>query len=252
MRWAAVSLIKAPLVLDFGRKATVGLSILALVGQVSVLMRDRRIGLAMLLMIMMPLVAAVFHKYPFGDRALWFLQPVLLILIAEGVNRAVMFMPSWSLMLAICLLYLLPFTLPRLEAGKWLQGRYDMPSVISYLNERVSENEHVLLEAGLSYPYRFCERHFPTAFRVSLVTIPKGEILSSEVARSVLMEAVHEMGPTERLWFVVPNRRFVRRGLTDNPNKVIRAALDTMGEVRDVVAFPRSTIYCVTGIKKED
>jgi hypothetical protein len=66
------------------------------------------------------------------------------------------------------------------------------------------------------------------------------------------MAAVHEMGPTERLWFVVPNRRFVRRGLTDNPNKAIRSALDTMGEVRDVVAFPRSTIYLVTKVIKED
>jgi hypothetical protein len=252
MRWAAVSLVKAPRVLGFGRQATVGLSTLALVGQVSLLMRHRKIGLAILLMIMMPLVAAVFHKYPFGDRALWFLQPVLLIIIAEGVNRAVMLMPSWSLMLAICLMYLLPITLPRLEAGKWLQGRYDMPSVIRYLNERVSENEHVLIEAGVSYPYKFYVRRFPTAFKASLVTIPEGELLSSEVARSVLMAAVHEMGPTERIWFVVPNSRFVRRGLADNPNKVIRAALDTMGEVRDVVRFPRSTIYCVTEITKED
>jgi hypothetical protein len=55
-----------------------------------------------------------------------------------------------------------------------------------------------------------------------------------------------------KLWLVVPNRRFVRRSLTDNPNKVIRAALDTMGEVRDVVAFPRSKIYLVTKIIKEN
>jgi hypothetical protein len=206
----------------------------------------------MLLMIVMPLVAAVFHKYPFGDRALWFLQPVLLIMVAEGVNRAVMFMPSWSLVLAICLVFLLPFTFPRLEAGKWLQGRFDMPSVIRYLNERVSENEHVLIEAGVRYPYKFYERRFPTAFKASLVTIPEGELLSPEVARSALMAAVHEMGPTERLWLVVPNSRFVRRGLTDNPNKAIRAALDTMGEVGDVVTFPRSTIYCMTGIKIKD
>jgi hypothetical protein len=252
MWWVAVSLIKAPLVLGFGRKATVGLSILALVGQVSLLMRHRRIGLTMLLIILMPLVAAVFHKYPFGDRALWFLQPVLLIIIAEGVNRVVMFMPSWSLVLAICLMYFLPITFPRLEAGKWLQGRYDMPSVIRYLNQSVSENEHVLIEAGVRYPYNFYERRLPTMFEASLVTIPKGEILSTEIARSVLMAAVHEMGPTERFWFVVPNRRFVRRGLTDNPNKAIRAALDTMGEVRDVVAFPRSTIYCVMKITKKD
>jgi hypothetical protein len=57
------------------------------VGTISISVRRWQYGLMLLLPILFTLIASALHKYPFSDRLVLFLKPIMLLLIAESIGR---------------------------------------------------------------------------------------------------------------------------------------------------------------------
>ena len=183
LRWAVISLIGIPKTtgFHFDRAVVVAMFMLALVGQVSLLAREKRAGLSILLMIMLPMTAAMFGKYPFGDRAIIFLLPSFLILMAEGLNRSFMF-PRWAgvALVALCVVFMLPVSYRTQGGPEGVGYRFDVPAAIKFLNENAREDECVLIMDNLKYPFNFYKRYINTKFKAIILKTPRGEVLTAK------------------------------------------------------------------------
>jgi hypothetical protein len=248
LRWMAASMLKVPHTLGFnlGRTAYIWLFLLAAIGQVSLVIKERSTGSAMFLMILLPFLAAVLHQYPFGDRAIIFLLPVFLFMMAEGFNRILMAPNAARVVLVlVCFSYMLPFTIREFERPNYQGGRYDVVSVLKYLRDHApSDDEEVLVVDTLSYPYLYYERRLVTDRKATILNFPRGEI-ASEAARSVLRSALQNRQNSRTVWLVVPDRRYVERNSYQKLPPVILSALGGMGTIEESVEFPNVVVYRV-------
>lgn len=71
-------------------------AILLAAGLVSILLRKWHLGLAIVLPIVVTLAVSGLQKYPFGDRLILFLVPLIFILIAEGLERIRIILSNYS------------------------------------------------------------------------------------------------------------------------------------------------------------
>jgi hypothetical protein len=235
----------------FGMAAQIGISSLAFVGAISLLLKEPRIAVTMVLMIFMTLLAAVLHIYPFLGRLIIFLSPVFLILMAEGVNCLVNKSGSAQIILVIvCVISLLPFSIRGFETFSWTRGRFDMPSVIAYLESHVSKDSLVIIEKHLSYPYNFYKRSALNRFNSTFVEIPNNKNFSVESTMYTLRNILDRETADKALWLVIPNHRVVKRGYEDKPAEIIRIALKELGQIANETEFKNVTVFSLSLIKR--
>jgi hypothetical protein len=72
--------------MGFGLPHRLTVALLA-VGAISICVRRWQYGLMLLLPILLTLIASALHKYPFSGRLILFLNPIMLLIIAESIGR---------------------------------------------------------------------------------------------------------------------------------------------------------------------
>jgi hypothetical protein len=133
------------------------------VGAISICVRRWQYGLMLLLPILLTLIASALHKYPFSSRLILFLNPIMLLIIAEFIGRTqsvfdgLKHFPRMGFPVALGILAWVAVT-PAYSAVRHLQHPRvfeEIKPILSYLSYQGDKNHvlYVYRGAGPSFLY---------------------------------------------------------------------------------------------------
>ena len=128
------------------------------IGIVSMYGKSKIFLFSLLLPLLLALLAAFLHKSPFGDRHLLFLVPLIMILIAEGLDKTLRMFSSIRLHLVSLFLLGLFFYYPLTQAGGYLtvpQFREEIRPVIEYVLANQQEGDILYLYYASHKPFEY-------------------------------------------------------------------------------------------------
>lgn len=142
----------------------VGLSLTGLatltyfVGLGSLFGKNKPCAFALSLPILLALLAAIVGQYPFRDRLLLFLVPLLMLVLAEGIDQTIslFFSARWrivGLMFAVLLFYH-----PLIDAGDYLKGpelREEIKPAISHIATNWQEGDIIYVYYASQSPFEY-------------------------------------------------------------------------------------------------
>ncbi len=141
----------------FARTTTALAVALAAAGLVSLARRRPAYALLVSAPIVATFLAAVVHRYPFSDRFVLFLAPLLILLVAEGAD--VLVGATWSrapvvavVALGLLLAYPLGTSAKRLLSPP---GHEEVKSVVRYMGQRWKPGDTLFVWYQSQYPFRY-------------------------------------------------------------------------------------------------
>ncbi|MFC1888520.1 glycosyltransferase family 39 protein [Thermodesulfobacteriota bacterium] len=245
--WLAKSPLKIAKMLGCHRILSIVLVLPAAAGLLSFLSRKRLAGLAMVLMFIAPLVAAMMRIYPFGDRLIVFMIPLLLVCLAEGLNRLTsIWRPLPLLVWCLCIVV---FGGASVRAYVYNNHPYQYPdikSTLEYLDAHASDDEPILVSVSLNYPYSYYSRFRAWGGQSFFLSPQRGVDLSGDEVTSLMREAIDTLGSLRSLWVLVGSSRHIRRGVYEDPRPAYLAAMNSIGQIRDIIEYQGITLYHVS------
>jgi hypothetical protein len=147
-----------------GGLATFGLgAFLYTVGVISLYRRDKIIVLSLFLPIVFAMFASFLAKYPFSNRLILFLAPLLLIPVAEGIEQMFNLILPTPFRLAAAILVVILFFFPVLEASKYLYApklKEEIRPVLEHVQENWQEGDMMYVYYGAYKPFKYYQRNF--------------------------------------------------------------------------------------------
>ncbi len=141
--------------------------ILYLVGIVVMARRNGPFALSLVLPVVFVLAAAVLNRYPFFGRLLIFLFPLILILIAEGLDRLLIWPEDRRYLQVAGSLILLVFLAPQVVEGlSYVSSpkyREDIAPAIQYVYENKLPNDPVYIYYSSRIPFFYYKERYPIA-----------------------------------------------------------------------------------------
>ena len=187
--------------------AVVIVSVLLVIGGISLLFRNRNIALLFILPALIVLIASAFEAYPLKDRFMLFLIPFFLLILSEGLRGIYSIVAKWSRPLGVVVAAVPVFFLIW-PSGTTL-GQFfvttrgsDVRPVIQYVGENRKPEEIV-------YVFHAGESAFQ--YYAPLYGLNTGEVIfgpSSLRKKSVLdgfFNDVESLRGEDRVWFIFSN-----------------------------------------------
>ncbi|HET9906721.1 MAG TPA: hypothetical protein VFQ23_08765, partial [Anaerolineales bacterium] len=187
--------------------AVVTVSILLVIGGISLLFRNRNMALLFILPALIVLMASGFEAYPLKDRFMLFLVPFFLLILAEGLRAIYTFAAKWSRPLGVVLA-----TVPALiliwPPGTTLDQFFittrgsDVRPVIQYVGTNRKPDEIV-------YVFHAGESAFQ--YYAPLYGLNTGEVIfgPSSLRKKFVLDGffndVENLRGKERVWFIFSN-----------------------------------------------
>jgi hypothetical protein len=143
-----------------------------LVGCIAMFSAKRQTLFILLSPLLVTLLAATFHKYPFSGRLLLFAVPAFLIVIAEGVEYIRCKTWTQAPAIAACLLGVL-FFYPVLFSSYHLikpSFREEIKPVLNYLEAHAREGDILYIQSDSGYAFQY----YAPRFRLSNVHLIQG------------------------------------------------------------------------------
>jgi hypothetical protein len=129
-----------------------------LIGAVFCYHRNKPILFSLLLPILFVLVAAILGKYPFAGRLLLFIIPLVLLLIAEGIEQILNLFISAQLRLVALLFILLLLYHPLLQVNNYLKSpklREEIEPAIAYIDSNWQDEDKIYLYYASHKPFEY-------------------------------------------------------------------------------------------------
>jgi hypothetical protein len=187
--------------------AVVTVSILLVIGGMSLLFRNRNIALLFILPALIVLIASGFEAYPLKDRFMLFLIPFFLLILSEGLRGIYSITAKWSRPLGI-VLAVLPVLILIWPPGTTLSQFFittrgsDVRPVIQYVGENRKPDEIV-------YVFHAGESAFQ--YYAPLYGLNRGEVIfgPSSLRKKFVLEGffndVQNLQGKDRVWFIFSN-----------------------------------------------
>lgn len=145
-------------------KFPVGLSLLPhitalifVIGCISMLLKKGKEIITLMSPIFFTLLASGFHKYPFSGRLLLFIVPIVIILIAEGIEHIRVETYNYSTIIVIIIISLLVFD-PLIDSSYHLLKPYtkeEIKSVLSYIKENKKSGDLIYVYYASRVAFRY-------------------------------------------------------------------------------------------------
>ena len=132
-------------------------------GSVSIFIRRWQFGIMLLLPILLTLVASALHEYPFADRMILFLVPIILLIVAEAIGRTYSLLdrlkglPLLGLPVALAIFSWIAI-IPAYQAARYLRHprlAEEIKPLMSYLSEHSRHNNVVYVYYGSVPAFRY-------------------------------------------------------------------------------------------------
>ena len=137
------------------------------IGIISVFEKSKIFLFSLLLPLAFVFLAAFLHKYPFGDRHILFMVPLIIMLIAEGLDKTLSIFSSIRLHLVGLFLLGLFFYHPLIQAGSYLiapQLREEIRPAIEYVLANQQEGDILYLYYASHKPFEY----YLSAYNINL------------------------------------------------------------------------------------
>jgi hypothetical protein len=204
-----------------------GSALLFLIGCVALMYENRR-GLALLCFpILMALAASAFQIYPFKERLLLFLAPIILLLVAKGVDFILRGAGNYRTLMGIVVASILiaqPLRVARWRALHPFELE-EMRPVVGFLKDNYQDGDALYVYYGAQYAFDYYKDRL--GFDGGDYTVG---IRSRENPESYL-DDVSRMSPSSRVWFLFSHDYFASS--VKGEAGYILAHLDCIGEKVD-------------------
>lgn len=147
-----------------GGLSTFGLgAFVYMIGFISLYRRDRVILIGLVFPILFTMFASLLWKYPFLNRLILFITPLLFLLIAEGLDQALTLLSRSQFSLAAPLLVLILFFDPLIGAGTYLvtpKLKEEIRPVIEHVHNNWQKGDIIYVYYGAVQPFKYYKRQF--------------------------------------------------------------------------------------------
>lgn len=136
---------------------------IVILGIISLVKRNWILATSIILPVILVLVAAILHKYPFSSRLLLFLTPLLYLLVGEGIDSLfnIKLKPFASLIgvTALLLLLLNPLSEAITDFLSPPMGE-DIKPMIQYIDEHWQDGDHLYIYYSSTRPFEYYQDRF--------------------------------------------------------------------------------------------
>ena len=133
------------------------------VGFLSMYHRDKIMLTSLILPLLLTLFAAFLSKYPFTNRFILFLLPLLLLLVAEGLDYILKLLSQSQIRLAAPILLVILFTPPAFAALGYLQKpilREEIKPTIQHVYDHWQTGDIIYIYYGAYFPFKYYQKQF--------------------------------------------------------------------------------------------
>jgi hypothetical protein len=211
------------------------------IGVISLCLRRWELGLMLLLPVLLTLIASALHKYPFSDRLLLFLVPIVFLIIAETVGRVCFFfvtlkLPQMGLPIALMALTLLVnrpsnFALRHLSHPRMVE---EIKPMMAYLSAHRRENDAVYINYSAAPAYLYYSAFY------DLADVPFVQGSNRQNTNDYSRE-LSSMRGRSRVWILFSHAWYYANGVTEET--LILKYLDQIGTRLDQRSAPGSQLY---------
>jgi len=208
------------------------------IGVISLFLRRWQLGLMLLLPILLTLIASALHKYPFANRLLLFIVPIVLLMVAEAVGRiyslfVILRLPQMGLPLALMVLTPLAYR-PSYEAWRHLRApRFveEIKPMMAYLSAHRRENDAVYINYDAAPAYLY----YSAFYELANVSFVQG---SNRQSSNNYFRELSSMRGRSRVWILLSHVWQYGNGVTEDT--LILEYLDQIGKRLDQLSAPGS------------
>ncbi len=178
---------------------------LVFLGSISFLVRNRACAIITLLPFLETLLASGLQRYPFKDRFILFLVPLLLLLVTAGLHQAYTLISKWNrrLALATCgTLALVLFFLPVQNSFLHFVTPYnkaDIKPVLEYVSEKRKVDDIVYVFHGADPAFNYYAPFYGLTTGQIIVGF---DTTDKEIALDGFYKDVEKLKGNERVWFI--------------------------------------------------
>lgn len=140
-----------------------------IVGSISVFTRSRGKFFILFSPILLTFMAAALHQYPFKGRFIFFLLPMMLLLIAEGAEYIRARTADRAAVVGIVLIALLFFHPLTTSAYRIIKPFYyeDIKPVMEYVKDNWQEGDVIYVHYYAQYPFEYYSHYHPEPYKFS-------------------------------------------------------------------------------------
>jgi hypothetical protein len=179
--------------------------VLALIGGLSLLFRNRNMGLIIIFPFLFASVASILHRYPLKERFMLFLVPFLFLLVAEGLGRIHTLAANWNRHMASILYALLALSIfwpPAVTTLRYFSSpfnRADIKPVLEYVAQHRQQNEIIYVYHSSEPAFNYYASVYGIGSENVLVGYDAAD--SRRALREFYRDAEGLQG-NDRVWFV--------------------------------------------------
>ena len=137
-----------------------------LVGSVTMFFEKRDKFYVLIFPVLITLIAAAMHKYPFKGRQILFLIPMFLLIISEGaeyIRDKISKNSVWIGAIFMALLFIYPVSWAAYHVRKPLT-RSEIRPVLSYIQNNWQDGDIIYVHFFAQYEFEYYSKHHPTPF----------------------------------------------------------------------------------------
>jgi hypothetical protein len=206
--------------------------------------RNKAILIYLLSPLLMTLLAAILHLYPFRSRLVLFLAPLFILIIAEGASYLLRYKRNRSMMILGILISIALVIFPLLDAGMLLSRpklKEEIKPVISYVknNQQPGDILYIYQRGIYQFQYyaeKYGYRHGDYVIGVDDLDEYDGKDLSEREWQRYKQDLDNLRG-NKRVWLLFSHAD------KNSENTAIKAYLDRIGQQIDFFGTPGSFVY---------
>ncbi|MFB2875321.1 glycosyltransferase family 39 protein [Floridanema aerugineum] len=215
-----------------------------IIGSIVLLRKKKQIFLILMSQLLVTLVAAYLHKYPFRSRLILFLTPFFILIIAEGTaflfshfTNAQKVKRATGLIIAILLIF--P---PVIQSSIYFfrpETRHEIRPILEYIKTNQKPDDAIFLAGGSPDQFQYYAAKYGYSKSMYYI-LPYDDFFNPETFSEQTWEEIKRTTPQlqnkQRVWFVVSGLRRARKVL-------VKPSLDRLGQKLDYFSKPESLTY---------
>ncbi len=218
---------------------SIGIALL-FVGCVSLFFRKWQLALILIMPFLTTLVASGLEKYPFSDRLLLFIVPIVFLLVAEGIERPRLILLKFNPLIAfgvwIILVSLLLYKPINIARYHFLYPKMEehIKPIMAYLSQNRQNTDTIYIYYGARPAFTYYA--LPFGFE-------DGDYIFGVFSRQdpdKYIQEINELNGRKRVWFVFSHNC---RQCTVNEEAFFLEYLGEIGMKIDELKSPRTSVY---------
>lgn len=215
-----------------------------IIGSIVYLRKNQKVFFTLMSPLVVTLVAAYLHKYPFRSRLILFLIPFFILIIAEGGAFLFSHFSKQEkvkkiLGVGIISLLILP---PVIESSIFFfvpETRHEIRPIVEYIKTHQKPDDGIFLAGGSPDQFEYYAAKYGYSKSMYFI-LPYDDFFNPETFSEQTWEEIKRTTPQlhnkQRVWFVVSGLRRARE-------VIVKPSLDRIGQKLDYFSTPGSLTY---------